>query len=62
MTMPTTEGNARSLAAAKGYTLHVQRDGSIVARADGVQHVALTWSAMLRFLVAAPRLDGGSAA
>lgn len=61
--MPTSETNARAIARHKGYLLVVEPDGTVVAIADGVrQAAAVSWPAMLAWIVRAPRVTGGPSA
>jgi hypothetical protein len=61
VTMPTTRSNSEALARACGYSIEIRRAGSIVVKTtDGqIVHRADRWSEVLRFLVAAPRIEGG---
>lgn len=60
MSLPTTQTNAEALAASKGYTLATDPDGSLVAIGpDGLRYAAaVSWPAMLAWLIRAERLDG----
>lgn len=57
---PSTESNARAIAASKGYELTVEPDGGIVAVGpDGLRYAAaVDWPAMLAWLVRADCIHG----
>lgn len=60
---PTTETNARAIAAGKGYRLDTDPDGCVVAIgiADGLRYAAaLSWHEMLSWVLAAPKLGDGA--
>lgn len=58
--MPSTESNARQLAAARGFTVDVERGFVAIRSAETgllIERCA-QWSEALRFLVRAPRING----
>jgi hypothetical protein len=58
--LPTTRSNAEAIALARGYELRIRRTGAIVVLVVSTGqrvHRADRWSEILRWLVAAPRID-----